>query len=236
MRACHNTDTHGFRHSEAHSLSLLPRSAFQSNFHSWHRSSAYLPISVSLAEWVICKAMFTSTLRRFTREWSLPGVLAVSSLAVHKLAEGKVIAVHSASWLSQPGFAFLSLLVLTRNNRSWHIFIKLFYVGESLNSCFSVWSDYFYVFLLRTVKLVHKNTDNLNVFKCHFIGYGLFCSPCTFPTYCSSSLFFSWTHVLQILTLPSSSRSGFQTKLQLFWFCVRACVSAGGHWFACISL
>lgn len=144
MRACHNTDTRGFRHSEAHSLSLSLCSAFQSNFHSWHRGSAYLPISVSLAEWVICKAMFTSTLRRFTQEWSLPGVLAVSSLAVHKLAEGKVIAVHSASWLSQPGFAFfffffsegecISPLVLTRSNRSWHNFIKLFYASRRLNS------------------------------------------------------------------------------------------------------
>lgn len=147
-----HTDTHGFRHSAAHSLSLSLCSAFQSNFHSWHRGSAYLPISVSLAEWVICKAMFTSTLRRFTQEWSLPGVLAVSLLAVRKLAEGKVIAVHSASWLSQPRVCFffffskgkrISPLVLTLNNGSWHNFIKPLYVGASSNWCFSVQTVFF---------------------------------------------------------------------------------------------
>lgn len=139
-----HTDTHSFHHSETHSLSLSLRAAFQSNFHSWHHGSAYLPISVSLAEWVICKAMFTSTLRRFTQEWSLPGVLAVSSLGVHKLAEGKVIAVCSASWLSQPRCFWrknaysCSYWFVTCNNKSWHNFIKPFYVRGSLDSCFSV--------------------------------------------------------------------------------------------------
>lgn len=65
-----HSDTHSFHHSETHSLSPSLCSAFQSNFHSWHHSSAYLPISVSVPEWVICKAMFTSTLRRFTQEWA----------------------------------------------------------------------------------------------------------------------------------------------------------------------
>lgn len=47
---------------QTHSLCLSPCLAFQSNFHSWHHGSAYLPIFVSVPEWVICKAMFTSTL------------------------------------------------------------------------------------------------------------------------------------------------------------------------------
>lgn len=63
-----HVDTHSFRHSETRSVSLSLCSAFQSNFHSWHHGSAYLPISASVPEWVICKAMFTSTLRRFTQE------------------------------------------------------------------------------------------------------------------------------------------------------------------------
>lgn len=63
-------DTRSFHHSGTLSLRLPVCSAFQSNFHSRHHGSAYLPISVLLPEWAICKAMFTSTLRRFTQEWA----------------------------------------------------------------------------------------------------------------------------------------------------------------------
>lgn len=89
-----HSDTHSFHHSETHSLSPSLCSAFQSNFHSWHRGSAYLPISVSVPEWVICKAMFTSTLRRFTQEWACQ-VFELSVRSAHKLAEWEEIAILS---------------------------------------------------------------------------------------------------------------------------------------------
>ena len=100
------SDTHSFHYTETNSLRLSLCFAFQSNFHFWHHDSAYLPISLSVPEWVICKAMFTSTLRRFTQERACQ-IFELSVRCVHKLAEGKVIAI--LSQLSQPAELLLKL-------------------------------------------------------------------------------------------------------------------------------
>lgn len=93
----------------------------------------------------------------------------------------------------------------------------------------------FRCFFFSAVKFEHKNPDNLNAFKCRFIGYAAVLCSMHLSSVFAFQLATRTPHSYAALVF-SETRSKQSCGCFFFGACIRACASAGGHRFACISL